>query len=156
MQTCGNVIAALTETGARVAKVDEIGIGRGVVDRGKELGKSIVGVNVGKRAFDNEEEEDREDEHYFNLRSRLWWYVRTLFENGTIDIDPLDDDLAAELSDIHYERTSNGKIKIESKQDAQRRKVPSPNRADALMLAAADVPGGFDYTKAGMTSEVTW
>lgn len=129
MQTCGQAIAVLRETGASIAKVDEIGIGRGVVDRAKELGQPFLGVNVGEGADD--------PEAYVNRRAELWWRVRERFERGDIDIDPLDEDLAAELVSIHYKRTSAGKIQIESKDEAKRRGVASPNRADALMLADA-------------------
>jgi hypothetical protein len=55
-----------------------------------------------------------------------------------IDIDEADDDLAAELCGIRYERMSSGKIKISSKRrDASGKVIPSPNRAESLMLAAA-------------------
>ena len=71
------------------------------------------------------------------MRAQLWWHVRFLFETGQIDIDPEDDDTAAELASIRYFRTSNGKIQIEAKKEAIARGVPSPNRADAVMLAFA-------------------
>lgn len=144
MVTCGNVIDKLKSTGARACRVDVVGIGRGVVDRAREVLDeltlagtrtwypqlvSLQGVNVGEKAID--------EEAYENLRAELYWDVRTLFEQGLIDIDPNDDDLAAELASIRYERISRGKIKIESKKDAKARGVPSPNKADALMLAVA-------------------
>jgi hypothetical protein len=140
MATTGNVVAALHRTGARVAKVDMIGIGRGVRDRLLEVRKEInalwraVGINVGLAA--------RSPKHYVNKRSEDWWTVREEFEGGTIDIDPNDEDLAAELVQIKYKRTSLGKIQIESKQEARARGVASPNRADSLMLARADERSG--------------
>lgn len=129
MQTCGNLLAAIRETGAAIARIDTVGIGRGLVDRARELGAPTVGVNVGEKSNNPED--------YLNLRAELYWAVRDLFEQGVIDIDEQDDDLAAELSSIRFERTSRGQIKIESKDDAKRRGVPSPNRADALVLAFA-------------------
>lgn len=129
MQTCGNVISTLKETNSIQAKVDDIGIGRGVVDRAKELKEPVVGINVGSAA--------RDTEAFVNLRAELWWAVRDRFEKGEIDIDPADDDLAGELCSLRYKRTSSGKIQIESKDEAKRRGIPSPNRADALMLALA-------------------
>jgi hypothetical protein len=129
MQTCGNVVANLKSCGASIAKVDEIGIGRGVVDRGKEQELPIIGINVGGSPIDKEA--------FANLRAELWWNVRERFESGEVDLDPLDDDLAAELCSLKYRRTSNGKIQIESKEEAKKRGIPSPNRADAVMLAFA-------------------
>jgi hypothetical protein len=62
------------------------------------------------------------------------------FEQGDIDIDPDDDDLAAQLGAVKYKYTSRGQVQIESKDDMRKRKLPSPDRADALMLTAAATP----------------
>lgn len=129
MQTCGKAIATRKQVGAKVVKVDDIGIGRGVLDRAKELKEPFIGINVGEAADDPDE--------FVNRRAELWWRVRERFESGAIDIDASDDDLAAELVSLRYKRTSSGKIQIESKEEAKRRGIPSPNRADALMLACA-------------------
>lgn len=138
METCGNVVAMLETTGADLANIDEIGIGKGVANRGQELKRlneitaTFVGVNVGKAAYD--------DQHYVNLRAELYWNLRELFEQNLIDLDPDDDDTAAQLVELRYKRMSNGKIQIESKDDAKKRGVASPNRAEALMLAATRLP----------------
>jgi len=129
MQTCGNAVATRKSLNCTVVKVDEIGIGRGVVDRAKEQQEPFIGINVGAAAQD--------PEAFVNRRAELWWQVRERFESGEIDIDPNDDDLAAELAEIRYKRTSGGKIQIESKDEAKRRGIKSPNRADALMLSFA-------------------
>jgi len=141
MQTCGNFLADLESTGADCIKVDMIGIGRGVVDRGQELEKPVLGINVGTAPYDDpeltEEEKKLIGPGFVNLRAQLWWNVRTLFEHNLVDLDPEDEQLAAELVEIRFKRTSTGKIQVESKSDMMARGVPSPNRADALMLAAA-------------------
>jgi hypothetical protein len=129
MQTCGNVIAALHETASTVAYVDEIGIGRGVVDRAVEQKEPVIGVNVA--------ESPKDEKRFMNQRAELYWFVREQFERGQIDIDAEDEDLAAELLEIKYKRTSSGKIQIESKQEAKNRGVASPNRAEALILSYA-------------------
>lgn len=129
MQTCGNMLTDMAKTGSTVAKIDVIGIGRGVTDRALELKKNVIGINVSG----SPSEEGEED--FGNFRAESWWHVRSLFENGSIDIDALDDDLAGELVELRYKRSSSGKILIESKDEAKRRGIPSPNRADALMLA---------------------
>lgn len=153
MQTCGLLIETLKTTKATRAKVDVIGIGRGVVDRGKELSLTddvlktletpIVGVSVGEAgwpasAFDIEEGMDPEG--FVNLRAQLYWWLRVQFEKGIIDIDDVDDDLATELVEIRFKRLSSGKIQIESKIEAKRRGVRSPNRAEAVMLSYAPKP----------------
>lgn len=134
MQTVGNVIHWLDETGAEEARVDTIGIGKGVVDRLREQGKPVVGVNVGWKASEENQE------YYENLKAEAYWEMREDFEKGNADIDPMDEELAAQLADIRFARTSKGRIKIESKEDAKKRGVASPNRAEALMLSRVQVP----------------
>ncbi len=140
METTGNVLVAIRETGADLAKVDEIGIGRGVVDRSAEIAKDksepsttrdaaakVRGVNVGRAPQDKEA--------FVNLRAEGYWALRERFQDGTIDIDPKDEELAGQLVDLRYKRTSSGKIQIESKDDIRKRGRKSPDEADAVMLA---------------------
>ena len=131
----GNLIDDLITTGASCVKIDKIGIGWGVVNRGQELHRPFIGINVGEGAT---EDDTASDERFANLKAELWWNTRSLFEQGLVDIDPDDDDLAGELASIRYERMSNGKIKISpKKKDARGKTLPSPNRAESLMLASA-------------------
>jgi hypothetical protein len=140
MITTGNVQAAIRDTGAEVAKVDMIGIGQGVVDRSAEIagdrGESsatrdvaakVRGIKVSHAAQNRET--------YFNLRAEAYWALRERFQDGTIDIDPKDVDLAAQLADLRYKRTSTGKFQIETKDEMRKRGRPSPDEADAVMLA---------------------
>jgi hypothetical protein len=150
MSQCGKIIDDLDSTGAERVKIDKIGIGWGVVNRGQELGRPFVGINVGEGAT---EDDSASDERFLNLKAELWWNVRSLFERGLVDIDPDDDDLAAELCSVRYERMSNGKIKISPKRrDSKGRVIASPNRAEALMLAAA--PQRF--TRGIRELEIAW
>jgi len=134
MIQCGIIIDDLNNTGASCVKVDKIGIGWGVVNRGQELKRPFIGINVGEGAT---EDDTASDERFANLKAELWWNVRNIFERGLIDIDAEDEDLAAELCSIRYIRLSSGKIKIEDKRrDSKGKVIASPNRAEALMLAA--------------------
>lgn len=150
MSQCGKIIEDLRQTKASCVKIDKIGIGWGIVNRGQELNKPFIGINVGEGAT---EDDSSSDERFLNLKAELWWNVRDLFERGLIDIDPDDDDLAGELLSIRYERKSNGKLKIADKRkDANGKVIASPNRAESLMLAAA--PQRFVH---GITElEVMW
>lgn len=150
MAQCGKIIDDLITTGATVVKIDKIGIGWGIVNRGQELNRPFVGINVGEGATDDE---SASDERFLNLKAELWWNVRNLFERGLVDIDPDDDDLAAELCSIRYERMSSGKIKISPKRrDAKGKMIASPNRAEALMLAAAPKR----VTRSVVEMEIEW
>lgn len=128
MKTLGNVLAKQQETGATLVRIDKNGVGKGAYDRACELGHDdFEGVNVGEAATDREQFE--------NLRAEAYWALRARFEDGDIDLDPEDEDLAAELVALKWERSSRGRIKMESKLDMKRRGLGSPDRADALMLA---------------------
>lgn len=128
MKSCGNLLADMRETRATSARVDYIGVGRGVVDRARELERPVIGVNVGNPA--------RDREGFVNLRAEGFWGLRERFQEGTIDLDPEDDDLAAQLVELKFKRTSAGKIQIESKDEMARRGVASPDDADACMLSS--------------------
>ena len=135
MAQVGKILDDLDKTGATVARIDQIGIGYGIVQRGIELGRPFIGVNVGIGA---EDDESASDERFANLKCQLYWSLRGLFERGEIDIDSEDVDLASELCTIRYERMSNGRLKISDKhKDDKGKTIQSPNRAEALMLAAS-------------------
>jgi hypothetical protein len=138
MQTCGNAIHHAQRIGADAVLVDSIGIGRGVADRGKELDQPFTAVNVGEGARGEDTDGKPFSDHFVNYRAQLWWSVRSVFESGEIDIDPQDQQLAKELANLRFKRTSSGKIQIESKEDMKKRGQPSPNRADGLMLTFAE------------------
>jgi hypothetical protein len=150
MVQCGLICDDLLTTNATCVKIDKIGIGWGIVNRGQEMRKPFIGINVGEGATDDK---SASDERFLNLKMELWWNVRGLFERGMIDIDADDEDLAAELMSIRYERLSSGKIKISDKRkDSKGKTLPSPNRAEALMLAAA--PKRF--TRGVVLQEIEW
>lgn len=139
MKTADRVEHWLMMTGASVARVDYIGIGRGAVDRLKRDKKPVEGVTVSEKAID--------DKAYFNLRAEGYWHLRQLFQNNEIDIDPSDEDLAAQLLDIKYE-TASGRILIEAKEQMKRRGLNSPDRADAVMLACLATTSRAKMTRA--------
>jgi phage terminase large subunit len=131
MRTTGEVIKALRTHWARVAKVDDVGVGGGVVDRLREQGHPAVGLNGGRRP--------RDRRRFVNARAEWYWGLRERFEHGEIDIDPEDEVLAEQLCSIRYGVDSAGRIQIESKEDMRARGIASPDRADALALAFAEV-----------------
>lgn len=162
MKTAGKLIQHLTDKkyNAALAKVDYIGVGRGVVDRAKEQklpvhpiqvseASTIMGCLICKHEWDQAKFHTKRQQNaqtrcpkcgsdlvrslFADLLSQLWWSVRGLFETGEIDIDQQDDELAEQLLMLTWEPNSRGQIKV-SYTDG-----PSPNRADALMLAYAPV-----------------
>lgn len=131
-ETTGRVVQAVHEHGVNEVRVDGVGVGGGVVDQLVELGYDVMDMQAGAAASD--------PEHYANARAEWYWALRERFETGDIDIDPEDDDLAAQLGALKYKYTARGQVQIESKDDMRKRGLPSPDRADALMLTALATP----------------
>ena len=126
MQLAGWVAAAIRECNPAQVYVDEIGVGAGVVDRLRELGHPVRGVNVAHKA--------RQEGLYVNLRAEGYWTLRQRFMSGSISI-PADSQLAGELAALRYGFDSQGRLRMEGKDEMRKRGLPSPDKADALMLA---------------------
>ena len=126
MELTGWVVAAIREFNPRRVFIDEIGVGAGVVDRLKEEGHPVVGVNVARRS--------RQGDVFSNLRAEGFWRLRELFASGGISIPP-DNQLMGELAALRYSYDSHGRVVMESKDAMRQRGLPSPDKADALMLA---------------------
>ncbi len=103
--------------------VDVIGLGAGVVDRCKELGLPVFGVNVSEAPSIKDQ--------YARLRDELWFEAREWFARLDVRM-PQDDALTAELTLPSFIVQSNGKKKVESKDEMKRRGVTSPDLADAF------------------------
>jgi len=132
MQTVGRVMAeyeALNPS-SRPSEilVDSIGVGSGVVDRLRELGAPVRGVNVA--------ESPSMGETYNNLRTELWFKTKAWLEDRGCKL-PQDDELLADLTGIRYSFTSSGKMAAESKDQMRRRGLRSPDLADAVCLTMA-------------------
>lgn len=115
----------------RLILVDSIGVGAGVVDRLRELGLPVRGVNVANAAMVLSEG--------YRLRDQLWLDMKKWIESGEAKL-PNDPQLEEELVSVTYGFQSNGKLKLESKQEMRRRGAKSPNRADAIALTFAEEP----------------
>lgn len=125
--TAGRAISVWTETRASDINVDGVGVGAGVVDTLDEDGYPVNDMQAGGGST--------EPKRFINARAEWYWRLRTLFENGEVDLDPEDEELAAQLSSLRYIFTRRGQIQIESKDDMRKRGMPSPDRADSAMLA---------------------
>lgn len=95
-------------------------------------------------------------DHFSNAKSQAWWLVADRFRNtfdalrnGTeypddqlislsSDIHDLDQ-LIAELGQPQKDIDNNGRVSVESKKKLRERGVPSPDRADAFIMAFAPV-----------------
>jgi phage terminase large subunit len=146
METCGLVKVEYDAAGQHrpvEILVDVIGLGAGVVDRLRELGLPVRGVNVAELpALDGN--------RFQRLRDELWWKAREWFEARDCSI-PDDESLIDELAGPLYSLTSSGKIQVEPKAHMKRRIGRSPDKADAFCLTFAGVAavasgsGGYGF-----------
>jgi hypothetical protein len=73
-----------------------------------------------------------------NLKAELYWALRERFRQGDI-AGVVDQVTISQLASLRYGHDRRNRVEIESKEDARKRGVKSPDRAEALMLAFAPV-----------------
>lgn len=128
-------INAYAEAPEQIA-VDTIGIGSGVADMlrawfpdriDRQSGRNVqvvVDVNSSLRMGNGED---------YNLRAAMWRQMREWMKTASL---PNDADLRTDLTALRY-GYKGGELLLESKDDAKRRGVKSPDQADALALTFA-------------------
>lgn len=133
MQTTGRVRGVLDADPERVAHVDVIGVGGGVVDRLRETKQKV-------EAFNSSESSDRTDRSkelgFLNKRAAAWWHLREILDpafDSKVMLPP-DDALIGDLTAPRWRVTSTGKIQIESKDDIRKRIGRSTDDGDAVVM----------------------
>lgn len=145
---------------------DNIGVGAGVKARFRRKNGKVqtLGFNAGGAVYkpDAKYTDDKKNRDMFaNIKAQAWWMVRDRFyktwravhhgdnypEDQLISLSGSLHELeylTAELSRPQVDYDQNGRVKAESKKDMKKRGIPSPNRADALVMAFAPVQGGLN------------
>jgi phage terminase large subunit len=120
-----DIVNAWPEKISQIA-VDTIGIGSGVADiLRRDFRRQVVDVNSSLRMSDGQN---------YNLRARMWRQMREYLKNGASL--PNDPELATDLTALQYE-FRGGELLMESKDNAKKRGIKSPDRADSLALTFA-------------------
>lgn len=131
MQLAAKVCAAIDEHHIDMTFIDGGAMGPGVIDRVRQLGYDCIEVNFGSTS-------DRHIEgtpKAADKRSEMWINLRDALERG-LSI-PQDELLNMELTAPLYDYDTNNAVRLESKKAMKKRKVPSPDVADALALTYA-------------------
>ena len=145
---------------------DNIGVGAGVKAQFRRKSGKVqtLGFNAGGAVYkpDAKYTDDKKNRDMFaNIKAQAWWMVRDRFyktwravhhgdnypEDQLISLSSSLHELeylTAELSRPQVDYDQNGRVKVESKKDMKKRGIPSPNRADALVMAFAPVQGGLN------------
>lgn len=141
MRVCGEVALTLAEWETERVVIDTIGIGWGFAGRLKELSRrhnytSTDIVHEAEVVAFNAAMQAKEPKRFINKRAEMHWNGRELSRMKTWDLEFVDDDTIAELTEAQYEiMDSRGKIKVEAKDKIIERLGQSPDRADALLMA---------------------
>ena len=146
-------------------RYDDIGVGAGAKGQFRQLQQAELDVSRGftrvqvegfnaAGAVQNPESEyttgKKNKDMFYNVKAQAWWALADRFRNtfNAVTGKPHDpnklislssdmkglDKLCAELGQPRRDYL-NGKVKVESKADMKKRGVPSPNLADALVMA---------------------
>ncbi len=148
MEVCGHLVQAVCELGggARIV-VDETGLGAGIVDRLREMGREAVGVHFSARAD--------EAERFANKRAEMYWHARRMILDRKVRI-PADAALAGQLAAVKYRFCSDGRILIEPKEELKKRLGRSPDEADAFVLGLEGLRGFPDGIQAPAPGAAGW
>ena len=116
--------------------VDGGGLGGGPVDMLRRLGYNPIDCNFGARSSDS---------RYQLKRDEMWGKMRDDLQYLAL---PKDNDLRDQLVQREYAFTVVGnKIQLESKESMRERRIPSPDKADALALTYYAEPADDITTK---------
>lgn len=151
---------------------DSIGMGAGVKAQFNRKDNRIrtVGFNAGASVENPNSDyvQGKTNKDMFsNLKAQQWQMVADRFYNTWRAIhhgDKYPEDqlisisggmkdieyLKAELSRPQVDYDNNGRVKVESKKDMKKRGIPSPNKADAFIMAFANVRGGLQINPAAL------
>ena len=150
MQTAARVIEAADEWEPQAIFVDGVGVGGGVVDRLRQLGRKIVEVNNGAAPI--------RPADFQNVRAETWSEMREWIKKG--GCLPADDhELATDLQGPEYYFDAKNRLALERKEDMKKRGLASPDAADALALtfaARVAAPPIADRWRMDRTNASSW
>lgn len=127
--------------------VDDTGLGGGVTDMlmssdslaGETIEFEVFGINNGSKSIN--------PKRFFNKTAELWWYIKDnqdkikLLNKGEILLN---------LTERRYFYSTNGAIKLETKDEMKKRGLKSPDTGDSVSYALA----GYNYTQSIYVSEI--
>lgn len=142
----------LLEYRSATAIIDTNGVGAGVFDKVRSRGMPAMPLNVGNRTSLRDRSGQIE---FYNIKAAATWKLRELLDparGATLALPP-DDKLAEDLSAPRWKTMAGGKMVIEEKKEVRKRIGRSPDRGDAVVLAAwmnsdLDIPtdeSSFDW-----------
>jgi hypothetical protein len=130
MAVCGLVASIIQRELPSRVFIDVGGLGAGIFDRLMELGfRCVIAVNFGESAI--------ESARYYNRRAEIWAKLKEWLSQPSPKKLFDDPGLIADLSGPRFSYDSQGRVKLEKKEDMAKRGVRSPDAGDALALTFA-------------------
>ncbi len=145
--TRGQVVSLLNEFRTRLSlvRVDAVGIGHNFGLHLRDCRFPVELINVGMTCESKPQMKENDPTRRFvNLKACFYQTLADAFERDLVE-GLVDEETIGQLSGLLYELDSQGRMKIESKEKARARGVPSPDRAEALMLALCKPPQRYEY-----------
>ena len=145
--TRGQVVGFLNQFRSQlsIVRVDAIGVGHNFGLHLRDHRFPVELVNVGKACESNPNLQENDPAvRFVNLKAEFYQALADAFERDQIE-GLADGATIGQLAGLLYEIDPHGRMKIESKEQARARGVPSPDRAEALMLALCRPPQVYEY-----------
>lgn len=132
MQLASKVALEARHSRAALVCVDEGGIGAGVVDRLRQMGVPVVGVQFGAKPLNAVRMSN--GVKAANRRAEMWAIMREWLDGGAI---PDDQVLHDDLVGVEYSFNARDEIQLERKEHMKKRGLASPDDGDGLALTFA-------------------
>ena len=143
MRTVGNLSRIVDEYDVPWERVsiDVGGVGGGCVDRCVELNRAVGAVNFGGGAIGDWDVSPYgaklgiDGTLFLNRKAELYWTLRALLKKRMFSIPRKFERMWEDLLAMRYETRSDGKIKMESKDEMKKRIGRSPDAGDSVVIA---------------------
>lgn len=124
-------LSALPRFGYELGPVvmDTVGVGHGLAEVVARHGFDVRSFKAGATPMDGEQ--------FLNAKAEAYFRLRDMHKDNYICHMPeaVDEDVKAQLSAVEYRELSRGQIQVEPKDDARKRGIASPDRAEAEVMA---------------------
>lgn len=121
-----NILGQLEDEHKADAVFIDGGYGTGIVSAGRTMNRNWTLVWFGEKSG---------RPGYLNKRAEMWGLAKEWLQQG--GAIPKDQELYQELTSVETVPRADGVIQLESKKDMKARGLPSPNKADTLVLSFA-------------------
>lgn len=139
METLGRILLAAEDYDVPDThiNIDGVGVGAGVVDRAREMGRRVNDIQAAASPVGDQHGFIERNMRFLNRRAELYWAVRERVRQGYTAIPRQYAQAYADLIATRYYIRSDTAIAVEGKDEIKKRLHRSPDAGDAVMLAHA-------------------